>query len=250
MTTIKEIEAYMEGRLPRTLSMPGDTDGTALCINGDKIVKTAVVALDVTLPAIEYAVKRGAQLLITHHPCIFGTVGAVTDGDATGKRLLAAVQAGVSLMSYHTRLDAADGGVNDSLCELIGVKPTGRFCGGFGRTASLAKPLNYGVFRHLVAAALGAENVTGIDCGRPVQRLAVVGGSGKSMLYDAIATGADTYLTGEVAHNTLIDARDMGINLLCATHYRTERPVVPVLHRMINEGFPDIEVLEYYDTEL
>lgn len=250
MATIKEIEAYMEERLPRSLSMQGDTDGTALCINGGKNVKRAVVALDVTLPAIQFAKKCGAQLLVTHHPCIFGTVGAVTDGDATGKRLLAAMRADVSLMSYHTRLDAVEGGVNDSLCALIGAKVTGTFCGGFGRTASLARPLDYAVFRHVVACALGAESVTGIDCDRPVRNLAVVGGSGKSMLYDAIATGADTYLTGEVAHNTLVDARDMGINLVCATHYRTERPVVPALHRIINEGFSDIEVFEYYDTEL
>lgn len=250
MATVKEIEAYMEERLPRSLSMSGDTDGTALCVNGGKSVKRAVVALDVTLPAIEYAAVHGAQLIVTHHPCIFGSVGTLTDGDATGKRLLAAARADISLMAYHTRLDAAEGGVNDSLCALIGAKVTGTFCGGFGRTASLVRPLNYALFCHTVAAALGAERATGIDCGRPVKKLAVVGGSGKSMLYDAIATGADTYLTGEVAHNTLIDARDMGINLVCATHYRTERPVVPVLHRIINEEFPDIEVLEYYDTEL
>ena len=83
-----------------------------------------------------------------------------------------------------------------------------------------------------------------------MQTVAVIGGGGKSTFYDALYTGADTYLTGEVAHGVFLDARDMGMNLVCATHYRTECPVIPAIKRIVNEGFPDIEVLEYYDTEL
>lgn len=250
MATVREIEAFMEERLPRALSKPGDTDGVSLCTDGGAQVVRAVAALDVTLDSIEYAKSVSAQMLVTHHPCIYGTTGAVTDGDGLGRRVIAAARAGIALLAYHTRLDAADGGVNDSLCALLGLKVTGKFDGGLGRLAVLPDGLEYGDFCAAVGKALGTAQVTGMDCGRRVRTVAVVGGGGKGSFYDALNTGADTYLTGEVTHNIILDARDMGINLVCATHYRTECPVIPAIGRILHEGFPDLEVLPYYDTRL
>ncbi len=248
MATVREIELFMEQRLPRTLSSPGDTDGTSLCVNGDVEVLRIVAALDVTLQSIEYAKSVGAQMIISHHPCIYGTTGEISDVNALGKRIIAAAKADISLLAYHTRLDAAEGGVNDSLCALVGLPVVGKFS--VGRIAQLPMPMPYGDFCDMVSNALGTKQITGINCGKSVQKVAVLGGGGKSAFYDALATGADTYLTGEVAHNIFLDARDMGMNLVCATHYRTECPVVPSIKRIVNEQFPDIEVLEYYDTEL
>ena len=247
MATVRDVEKYMETRIPRTLSVPGDPDGTSLCPDGTLEVRRAVAALDVTLGSIEFARTSGAQLIVTHHPCIYGSVSSVTDATGTGRRLIAALKANIALMAYHTRLDTVDGGVNDSLCALLGFDRTEKFCGGLGRLAYLPEVLSYKEFRAHIAKTLQTDAVTGIDCGRPVKKIAVLGGGGKSTFYDALATGADTYLTGEVPHNILLDAEDMKINLVCATHYRTESPVVPSIKRIINEGFPDIEVLTYYD---
>lgn len=250
MATVREIERYMEERLPRSLSMPGDCDGTSLCPDGNAVVTRVVAALDVTLPAIEYAKSVGAQMIVTHHPCIYGSTPSITDENGLGRRIIAATKADIALLAYHTRLDAADGGVNDSLCELVGLTVVDKFCSGLGRVARLPFPMDYKDFCFMVGNALGTEQVTGIDCGKKVQTVAVIGGGGKSTFYDALYTGADTYLTGEVAHNILLDARDMGMNLVCATHYKTECPVIPSIKRIINERFTDIEVLTYFDTEL
>lgn len=250
MATVREIEGFMEERLPRTLSKPGDFDGTSLCTDGKREVKRIVAALDVTLESIEYAKSVSAQMMITHHPCIYGTTGSITDGDGLGRRIIAAAKADIALLAYHTRLDAADGGVNDSLLALLGLKAEGKFSDGLGRLARLPKPMDYAAFCAFVGEALGTDQVTGMDSGRPVETLAVVGGGGKSTFCDAYRTGADTYLTGEVAHNTILDARDLGMNLVCATHYRTECPVIPSIARIVHERFPEIEVLPYYDTKL
>ena len=250
MATVREIESFMEERLPRTLSKPGDFDGTSLCTDGSREVKRIVAALDVTLESIEYAKSVSAQMMITHHPCIYGTTGSITDGDGLGRRIIAAAKADIALLAYHTRLDAADGGVNDSLLALLGLKAEVKCSGGLGRVARLPKGMDYAAFCAFVGEALGTTQVTGMDSGRPVETVAVVGGGGKSTFYDAYRTGADTYLTGEVAHNTLLDARDLGMNLVCATHYRTECPVIPAIARIVHERFPEIEVLPYYDTKL
>lgn len=250
MATVKQIENFLENRIPRSLSVTGDPDGTALCPDYGAEVTRIVAALDVTMDSIEYAKKVGANLIVTHHPSIYAPLHAITEKDPVGKRMIAALQAGISLMSYHTRLDAMEGGVNDRLCALLGVKDATPFADGLGRVGFLEEETEYDEFCRKVRAVLGTERVTGMDSGRPVRRVAILGGSGKGGFRDAVATGADTYLTGEVIHSTLLDARDSGINLVCATHYRTESPVISVIKDVIGEAFPDIEVLTYYDNQL
>jgi len=250
MTTVKDIELFMEQRIPRTLSMHGDVDGVSLCPNADAVVNTVVAALDATADCIEFAAAQGAQLIVTHHPAIFTPITAIRDNNAVGKRLLAAAKAGIALMAFHTRLDAMEGGVNDRLCDIFGIKNQKPFADGCGRVGTLGKACSYAEFCKTASTLLGTQQVTGIDCGKPVHRVALLGGSGKGMLYDAVATGADTYLTGEVAHNTLLDAAELGINLVCATHYRTESPVVDVIADIIKGQFPDLRVLTYYEKQL
>lgn len=250
MATIKQIEKFLNDRIPRALSVPGDPDGTALCPDYGAEVVRAVAALDVTLDSIEYAASVGAKLLVTHHPSIYSPLTRITEEDAVGKRMIAAMKAGITLMSFHTRLDAMEGGVNDRLCALLGVKDATPFDCGLGRVGYLDREYGYSEFCAKVSGALGTENVTGINSGKAVYRVALLGGSGKGSFNDAVATGADTYLTGEVIHSTLLDAREQQINLICATHYRTESPVISVIKDVINEGFPDIEVLTYYDKQL
>ena len=133
MATVKQIETFLENRIPRALSVPGDPDGTNLCTNyGAEVVK-AVAALDVTMDCIEYAKEVGANLIVTHHPSIYSPVNTITENDAVGKRIIAAIKADIALLSYHTRLDAMEGGVNDRLCELLGITATGCFADGLGR---------------------------------------------------------------------------------------------------------------------
>ncbi len=250
MATIAQIEAFLENRIPRTLSVPGDPDGTAVCIGEDVVVTGVVAALDVTMDAIAYAKEKGANLIVTHHPSIYAPLHGITEKDAVGKRMIAAIQAGISLMSYHTRLDALDGGVNDRLCALLGVTAEGSFADGLGRVGTLDREHSYDEFAQKVGKALGTDKLYGINSGKKVRRVALLGGSGKGSFNDALATGADTYVTGEVIHSTLLDARDRGINLVCATHYRTESPVISVLCDLVKEGFPDVEVYPYYDQQL
>lgn len=249
MATVNQLMAYLEDRIPKSLSMPGDNDGFSLIPDGGKEVTKIMLALDVTLESIKAAEAAGAQLLVTHHPTIFAPLYSLRDSDAVGKRLIAAARAGIALAGFHTRLDAAPDGVNDTLCDLLGIEADGTFVDGLGRVGTLPAPISYGELAERLKTVLGTEQITGMDVGRPVHRIAVVGGSGKSAFYDAYLTGADTFLTGEAAHNTFLDARDLGMNIICATHYRTEVVVLPTLERIIGEGFPEIEVVTYFDEK-
>lgn len=249
MATVNQLMTYLEERIPKSLSMPGDNDGFSLIPHGEKEVTKIMLALDVTLESVKAAKTAGAQLLVTHHPTIFAPLYSLRDTDAVGKRLIAAAEAGIALAGYHTRLDAAKDGVNDTLCALLGIEIEDSFENGLGRVGTLPSPISFGELAARLESALGTRQITGMDVGRPVHRIAVVGGSGKSAFYNAYLTGADTFLTGEAAHNTFLDARDLGMNLICATHYRTEVIVLPTLERIIGEGFPHIRVVTYFDEK-
>ena len=84
--------------------------------NGEDEVSGAVVALDSDINAIEFAKQKGANLIITHHPVIFEPLKSVTENDTVFKL----IKDGISVISMHTNLDVAKGGVNDALLAAVG----------------------------------------------------------------------------------------------------------------------------------
>ncbi len=247
MATVKEFEKFFEERIPRALSMPGDPDGLAVCIDPNTEVRAVVAAVDTSLAAIGFAAEKGAQMVISHHPFIFDPIKRLNPDTPTGKRVITAVQKGVSVMGFHTRLDAIDGGVNDCLCQRLGLPKGTPFGDGCGRYLELEREYSFEELSALVGKKLGTTKLSGLDCGHKIKKLAMLGGSGKSFLMEAYSTGADAFLTGEVAHSTFIDARELGISIICATHYYTEAVVVPQIAAIVKEGFPNVEVYEFYE---
>ena len=68
--------------------------------------------------------------------------------------------------------------------------------------------------------------------------MAVISGSGKDEIKEVLASGADTFVTGEVMHNHMIDCKELGLNLICGTHYATERIILPVLADIVSKYVP------------
>ena len=119
MTTVKEIDKYLTEISPKELSESWDNDGVMLCSSPEKKVRKVLVTLDATLDAINYAVEKGFDLVVTHHPFIFKKLSRITGFDYKKIELL--VKNDLPVLSYHTRLDSAEGGVNDALAEAIGL---------------------------------------------------------------------------------------------------------------------------------
>ena len=244
MFTAVELNKYFDISVPASFGFSEDSGGICLLANNNSFNRVAV-ALDVTLDSIEFAASVDAGALITHHPCIFGKISDIRCDDAVGARLLKAANYGVSLMAYHTRLDNLPGGVNDTLCKIIGVKDTFEFapCARIGNTEKPATPDDFGA---LVGKALESDRVKVFANNKSVSRVAVCSGSGGSVLRDAYLAGADTLVTGEVKYNNELDAAEYGVNLIVAGHKETERIVLPVIKDIILKGFPSAEVFVYY----
>lgn len=236
--TVLDLYRALDARFPTTLSCAWDNDGLMLCPAPDREVRRVLLALDATDAILDRAVKTGADAVITHHPLLFRPLKAVTPLSLNGSRALTALAAGLSVLSFHTRLDAAEGGVNDALAQRIGLAAAETFgdaeSPSLGRICTLAAPVPAAGFAAAVRDALGAP-VVQLTGNRPVCRVAVVGGDGKDFIRPAIEAGADTLLTGAASYNTALDAPEMGLNIIEAGHYYTEAPVLTVLSDLVRD---------------
>ncbi|HAN21534.1 MAG: Nif3-like dinuclear metal center hexameric protein [Clostridiales bacterium GWF2_36_10] len=241
MANIKDIIEYFDTVLPKALSMPWDNDGIMVLPDENANVKRVLIALDCTSITIEKAKSISADLIITHHPLVFKSLSSIDYSEPYGKRVIQCIKNNIAVLSYHTRLDEADGGVDDCLAKIVEIKDTQKMehC---GKVGILEKEMSYNDFCKHIKNALGIDSVYGVCSGNSVKKVAVIGGSGKDFITDVKKSGADTFLTGEVNHSGLIEARELGLNMVCGTHYETENVVLPKIKELLLSKFPEIEI--------
>ena len=233
--TVYELYKKLDTAIPASLSCEWDNDGLLCCPAGAREAKRALVCLDVTEKTVRAAIDGGYDLIVSHHPAIFKGLKSLDEADFIPSRMISLIKNDVAVMSFHTRLDAVCGGVNDSLCDLLGIKNATPFGEGIGRVGTLDESTDLLSFAARVKSALGAPSVNVADANKNVLKVAVLGGSGKDELFAAIAAGADTFVSGELGHHTLTDAWGFGINLIEAGHFYTENHVCHVLCDMLRE---------------
>ena len=227
--TVLELYKYFNDIIPSALSCEWDNDGLMCCPDGGHEVRRALVCLDVTEEAVNEAIKGGFDVIVSHHPFIFKGLKSLDDEKIVSRKAMKLIKADIAVMSFHTRLDAVEGGVNDTLAKLLGISDAVPFGEGIGRIGTLSSPLSLSDFAKLVKTSLCAPAVSVSDTGKEVYKVAVLGGSGDDEIGASIAAGADTYVSGELGHHPMTDAPDMGINLIEAGHFYTEEPVCEVL---------------------
>lgn len=250
MTTVGGVFTLLQEKSPFELQEGFDNAGF-LVGREDASVSKLLVALDITQPVVQEAVEQGAQLIVAHHPVIFGGIKSVTDQTVTGRILLDLVENGVSAICAHTNLDAVEGGVNDALALRLGLTDIGqlRQTGvdgqgrpyGIGRVGLVPEQPLYD-FAMAVKRLLGANGIRLVDGGRPVRMVAVGGGACAEFMADALAQGCDTFITSDVKYHQFLEARAMGLNLLDAGHFPTENVVCPVLQEWLSKRFPQVTV--------
>ena len=241
MIKVKDIYEYIGEVSPYDYQCQWDNCGL-LVGDMDKEVKRIGVCLDGTLQTVESAKTNNVDLMVTHHPVIFTPLKSLTKGNVAFE----AAAAGISIVSAHTCLDCAEDGVNDVLCDILGIEnavgidaadckvPMARIGNVAEKTAE--------DFTEIVSEKL--NTVCKLVKGKSnVKNVAVCGGSAFDFFFDAVSMGADTYVTGEVKHHELLIAKDMGINLIVAGHYETEKPVMIKLKEKIAVKFPEIDVI-------
>ena len=246
MTTVADILEFLETLAPRVMAMDWDNVGL-LCGRKAAQVTKVLVALDPFENVCREAEEIGAQLIVTHHPLIFQAPKAITDETSLGRCIMQLCRHGISAINAHTNLDCAPGGVNDVLAARLGLQniriihPTVDPPYGLLRCGNVQEQ-SLTAFLAAVKERLGCEGLRYVDGGKPVQKVAVGGGSCAGGMLEALEAGCDTFVTADIKYNQFWDARDLGLNLIDAGHFHTENPVVAVLAERIAGAFPEVQV--------
>jgi len=227
----------MERIAPRALALSFDNLGLLIQPDHDEISRV-LVALDCTTAVASEARELGADLVLTHHPLFFHPIQRLSYDDPATAAACMLLRHGIGLFAAHTNLDAAQGGVNDTLCDLFGVEGATPFNDGVGRVGALAEPETLGRLARRAERILNAGVRFVGDENALVRRVAVVGGGGGGDVLPAAQAGADVLLTGEVKHSDALDALALRLGLIVAGHYETERVVLePLICRLQNDDF-------------
>ena len=242
MSTVTHIYDAIDRLAPFWLTM--DFDNTGILIGDrNREVSCALLALDCTSAVVEQARQLGAQLIITHHPVIFHPLKRVNE-DAVVYQL---IRSDIAVISAHTNLDIAQGGVNDALASAIGL----RDCRGLellneqtgawlGRIGTLPEPLFPEAFAAHVKSCLNAASVKFAAAPRAIHTVALCSGSGADCLDAAISAGADVLLTSEVKQHEYLAAAAAGISIFDAGHFDTEDIVIEPLRDYLAKEIPDV----------
>ena len=241
MTKIKELYGALCELAPLSLQMDFDNAGFQIG-RGEADVSKVLLALDVTNAVVEEAMELGAELIVSHHPLLFHAARSITDADPAMERLLRLAENRIAVISMHTNLDIAEGGVNDVLIRLLGAEPMETLDGsGCGRVGELDALCAMPDFLTRCKERLQVSGLRYYDAGKPVHRLAVMGGSGGDSLEDAWQKGCDTYVTADIKYHQFLRAQELGINLVDGDHFCTETPVIPVLRDELARRFPEVD---------
>jgi len=231
--TFRSLYRELNLMYPESLRCEWDNDGIMCMPYPDADVKKVLISLDVTEDVVDFAISNCFDTIVSHHPLIFKSQQSLSIDKYTQRKLIKLVKANINVMSFHTRLDAAQGGVNDTLCKVLSFDNFyNDSTDPIGRIAELSNSITIDEFASLVKDKLCSPFIL-LSGSNPVKKIYVCGGDGKDMISNVISNGADTLLTGRASYNTMIDAKDMGINIVEAGHFFTENPVCTALESRI-----------------
>lgn len=236
MTTVQQLYEAMQALAPLELAESWDNPGLLVDCAGE--VTRVLVTLDITPEVVTEAAAKHCEAIVAHHPVIFDPLKKLGPQDVPFQL----VRAGISAICMHTNLDAAPGGVNDTLADLLGMQREGRrnFAEDCGRIGPV-EPTTVQQLARFCADTLHS-GVRYVDCGRPITCLAEVSGAGGSYLQEAIDAGADCLVTGEAAHHIALLAKQKGVGLVVSGHWGTEHGIADVLAAHIASNFPALTV--------
>ncbi len=244
---IKEVLSALERFAPLPLQEGWDNAGLQVGLT-EAEVSGALLCLDVNERIIDEAVAKGLNLVVSHHPLLFRGLKTIGDGDYVQRTVMKAIRNGITVVSMHTNMDNARGGVNYKIAEKMGLTDV-RFMApktvdgveaGSGVVGELPEEMAADDF------VLMVKRVFGVECAmcnellrRKIRRVAICGGAGDFLLDDAVRAGADAFITGEM-HYHVYFGREQQLQICVIGHYQSEQYTSEVFRKVIEEACPGL----------
>ncbi|MBQ9941343.1 MAG: Nif3-like dinuclear metal center hexameric protein [Clostridia bacterium] len=245
---LKVISDFFDRIAPQSRSSEWDNDGTML-LGCNKDIKKVLITLDVNSEAIENAINNNVNLIISHHPFIFRPIKRISD-DLLSDNIRKLIKNDISVLSYHTRMDASDVGINQYILQKLGlddIKPFGEEPESFiGRIGTYNSPVDSSKFYNLIKKVFNCSHFTVTAPLSEVKSVAVVSGGGNEFADTARSLGADVFISGEFRHHQYIHHTETGFPVISIDHYHCENVFVDLVYQLLTNEFTDIELIKNY----
>ena len=217
-------------------------------------ISGALLCLDVTEAVVDEAIRRGCNLIVAHHPLIFRKLAHVSDGNYVERAVIKAIKNDVVIMAMHTNMDNAQDGVNFRMAAKMGLSdvdflPSQRrqmtlsgeeVAYGSGVVGPLAQPMEARAFIMMLKERFGVASVRANELlQRPIQRVAICGGSGAFLLGDARQAGADAFVTGEMGYHEFF-GHEQQLQICVIGHYESEQFTTEIFRDIISRECPGV----------
>ena len=241
---ISEVLSFLEKKYP--LHYQEDFDNCGIqCGDKEQEITGVLICFEMSDETIDEAIRRNANLVISHHPLILRKgIFKIEPTNRVGRIICKALENRMVLYSMHTNLDSAVGGVNDTFADKLGLQNVqvlstieGETNVGLGRIGDLPEALPAKVFLLRLKETLGLQVVRyygNID--GAVRRVAVLGGGGSSFIGQALAAGADVYVTGDVKYHDFHSA-DRKMLIADIGHFESEHFIKEIIFNELKENF-------------
>ena len=242
---VKDIINIIEEFAP--LSIQEKWDNSGLCIGSPEDEVTSVLmGLDCTPELVDEAIACGADMIVTHHPLIFSGLKKISAEDLVGEAVVKAIRAGISVYAAHTSADKVIAGVSGAMAARLGLKDV-RILDedgegtGLGVVGNLPEPMTAQDALELVKERFALKVVkSSKPVGCKIERVAMCGGSGGSLIGAARAAGAQLYISGDISYHNFFTPE--GFMIMDIGHYESEIEIVDILFSLIKKNFPTFAV--------
>ena len=247
---IKEVLSALERFAPLPLQESWDNAGLQVGLTETE-VSGALLCLDVNERIVDEAIMKGCNLIVSHHPLLFRGLKTISDLTDVQRTVMKVIENHLCVISMHTNMDNAKGGVNYRIAEKLGLSDVRFFASkqvdgieaGSGVTGLLPEPMAADDF------VLAVKKAFGVECAmcnellrRPVRQVAICGGAGDFLLDEALKTGADAFITGEMHYHQYF-GYEQKIQICVIGHYQSEQFTTEVFQTIIQEACPGVKTL-------
>ncbi len=243
-TKVSEVLEFLEGIAPLHLQESYDNSGLLIGSRA-KEVSGAIVSLDCTEEVLDEAISKGCNLIISHHPAIFYGVKSLTGANATERIIEKAIKHDLILYAIHTNLDnTLKSGVNERIAKKIGLSIDGilrplpdQKALGAGIIGHFSTPMPENQFLMHIKKEMGVTVVRHTALlNKPIEKVAISGGSGAFLLENAVKAGVDAFITADFKYHDFFDV-DRALLACDIGHYESEQYTIDLIQELISGKF-------------
>lgn len=216
----------------------GAYDNSGVLVETGEEIRGVLFSLDLSFAAIEKAKTAGANLIVTHHPAVYGKIGGVcvSDFQPLGEKLVECIKRGISVISMHLNLDGAAGGIDESFMQGIilsagesvkGAKQERMHTvrqGSYGRAYNVAET-TANALAEKMKKVFSTSRILVYGGTQKIARAASFCGAGgdEEAVAFAVKNGADVIISADFKHHVITLALEKGLAVIALTHYASEQ---------------------------